>query len=129
MLFPSVSIGLQYKNCRARSTPASKARRVIPSYATSGLCFYSTGYRTARRNLALKTASPPAASLAFRWGETVPDHTRIWAFRQKLAELGLDKKLFEEFNRQIEAQGLLVIKGTLIDAVIIKSRGQGAQSR
>ena len=46
-----------------------------------------------------------AASLAFRWGEKVPDHTRIWAFRQKLAELGLDKKLFEEFNRQIEVQG------------------------
>ena len=69
----------------------------------------------------MKTASPSAASLAFRWGGKVPDHTRIWAFRQKLAELGLDKKLFEEFNRQIEAQGLLVKKGTLIDATIIKA--------
>lgn len=53
--------------------------------------------------------------------ETVPDHTRIWAFRQKLAELGLDKKLFEEINRQIEARGLLVKKGTLIDATIVKA--------
>lgn len=53
--------------------------------------------------------------------EKVPDHTRIWAFRQKLAELGLDKALFEEINRQIEAQGLLVKKGTLIDATIVKA--------
>lgn len=53
--------------------------------------------------------------------EKVPDHTRIWAFRQKLAELGLDKKLFEEINRQIEAQGLFVKKGTLIDATIVKA--------
>ncbi len=51
--------------------------------------------------------------------EKVPDHTRIWAFRQKLAELGLDEKLFEEINRQIEAQGLFVKKGTLIDSTII----------
>jgi IS5 family transposase len=53
--------------------------------------------------------------------EKVPDHTRIWAFRQKLAEHGLDKQLFEEINRQIEAQGLLVKKGTLIDATIVKA--------
>jgi len=53
--------------------------------------------------------------------EKVPDHTRIWAFRQKLAEVGLDKKLFEEINRQIEAQGLSVKKGTLIDATIIQA--------
>ena len=51
--------------------------------------------------------------------EKVPDHTRIWAFRQVLAEYGLDKQLFEEINRQIEAQGLLVKKGTLIDATVI----------
>jgi len=51
----------------------------------------------------------------------VPDHTRLWAFRQKLAELGLDKSLFEEINRQIEAQGLFVKKGTLIDATIVKA--------
>src|SRR5208282_2452411 len=40
---------------------------------------------------------------------------------QKLAEVGLDKKLFEEINRQIEAQGLSVKKGTLIDATIIQA--------
>lgn len=66
--------------------------------------------------------------------EKVPDHTRIWAFRQALAEHGLDKQLFEEINRQIEAQGLLVKKGTLIDATILKAavkppKGDTARAR
>jgi transposase, IS5 family len=59
--------------------------------------------------------------------EKVPDHTRIWAFRQKLAGLGLDKKLFEEINRQIEAQGLFVKKGTLIDATIIPAAAKASK--
>jgi IS5 family transposase len=59
--------------------------------------------------------------------EKIPDHTRIWAFRQKLAELGLDKSLFEEINRQIEAQGLFVKKGTLIDATIVKAAAKAPQ--
>ena len=60
--------------------------------------------------------------------ETVPDHTRIWAFRQTLAELGLDKKLFEEINRQIEARGLFVKKGTLIDATVVKAAAKPPQA-
>jgi transposase, IS5 family len=59
--------------------------------------------------------------------QSVPDHTRIWAFRQKLAELGLDKALFEEIARQIEAQGLFVKKGTLIDATIVKAAAKPAK--
>jgi len=53
--------------------------------------------------------------------EKVPDHTRIWAFRQELVELGLYEPLLEEINRQIEAQGLFVKKGTLIDATIVRA--------
>ncbi len=60
--------------------------------------------------------------------ENVPDHTRIWAFRQVLTELGLDKGLLEEIDRQIEAQGLFIKKGTLVEATIVKA-GQGAQRR
>jgi len=53
--------------------------------------------------------------------EKVPDHTRIWAFRQELVELDLCEPLLEEINRKIEAQGLFVKKGTLIDATIVKA--------
>lgn len=51
--------------------------------------------------------------------ETVPDHSSIWRFRQELADRGLSEALFAEVGRQLEARGLLVKKGTLIDATIV----------
>jgi len=50
-----------------------------------------------------------------------PDHSTIWRFRQALAKQGLDVALFEEINRQLDALGLIVRSGTLIDASIIKA--------
>lgn len=49
----------------------------------------------------------------------VPDHTTIWRFRQQLARHGLAERLFEEVNRQLDARGLIIRKGTLIDASIV----------
>lgn len=51
----------------------------------------------------------------------VPDHSTIWRFRQNLASEGLAEKLFEEINRQLDARGLIIRKGTLIDATIVKA--------
>lgn len=53
--------------------------------------------------------------------EHVPDHTTICRFRQQLAAHGLAEKLFAELNRQIEARGLIVKKGTLIDATLVEA--------
>jgi IS5 family transposase len=51
--------------------------------------------------------------------EGVPDHSTIWRFRQQLAEHGLAAAVFEEINRQLDALGLIVRRGTLIDASIV----------
>lgn len=51
----------------------------------------------------------------------VPDHTTIWRFRQELGSHDLAEALFEEVNRQLDARGLIIRKGTLIDATIIKA--------
>lgn len=53
----------------------------------------------------------------------VPDETTLCRFRNKLIELGLDKVLFSEINRQLERVGLKVkeCKGAVIDATIIES--------
>jgi IS5 family transposase len=51
--------------------------------------------------------------------EETPDHSSIWRFRQRLAKLGLDEKLLAEVNRQLDARGLIVKRGTLVDATII----------
>ena len=51
--------------------------------------------------------------------EETPDHSSIWRFRQRLAKLGLDAMLLAEVNRQLDARGLIVKRGTLVDATII----------
>src|SRR5512132_2703835 len=51
--------------------------------------------------------------------EGVPDHSTIWRFRQELAAHGLAEALFEEINRQLDARGLIVRQGTLIDATLL----------
>ncbi len=52
---------------------------------------------------------------------TVPDYTTIWRFRERLIEEGINDKLFEMILSFIEKEGLLLKKGTLIDASIIES--------
>lgn len=53
--------------------------------------------------------------------EGVPDHTTIWRFRQVLERHGLSGALFAEINRQLDARGLILRKGTLIDATLAKA--------
>lgn len=53
--------------------------------------------------------------------ENVPDHSTLWRFRQELARHGLDRALFEEVNRQLAARGLILRRGTLIDATIVQA--------
>jgi len=52
---------------------------------------------------------------------TSPDHTTLCRFRNRLAELGLADKLFGEFERQLDARGLLLKEGTMIDASLIET--------
>lgn len=53
--------------------------------------------------------------------EGVPDHSTIWRFRQELARHDLAEALFAEINRQLDARGLIVRKGTLIDATLLEA--------
>jgi len=48
-----------------------------------------------------------------------PDHASIWRFRQTIDKLGLSAGLLAEVNRQLDALGLVVKRGTLIDATLI----------
>ncbi len=56
----------------------------------------------------------------------VPDHSSIWRFRQHLTEkdeagVSLGERLLAAINRQLDARGLVLKQGTLIDASIVKS--------
>ena len=66
-----------------------------------------------------------------------PDSRTIWLFKQRIAESGKDELVWEELQRQLDAMGLQVKRGTMQDATFIeadpgsskKPRGEGAKTR
>jgi len=54
--------------------------------------------------------------------EAVPDHSTISRFRKQLAGHGLAEELFAEMHRQLDAKGLIVRQGTLIDATLVAAQ-------
>ena len=57
----------------------------------------------------------------FGLDEDTPDHTTFCRFRNDLAAAGLTAKLFEEVNRQLDRLGLVLRRGTLIDATLVEA--------
>ena len=53
--------------------------------------------------------------------QKVPDYTTIWRFKERIAAHGMDKKLHQEFLRQINEKGYSFQKGVLQDATFIES--------
>jgi transposase, IS5 family len=51
--------------------------------------------------------------------EAVPDHTSLNRFRNLLVEAGLYDKLFAELDKQVEAAGVVLKRGTMLDATVI----------
>jgi IS5 family transposase len=54
--------------------------------------------------------------------DPVPDETRICRFRNRLAQAGLGERLFVLLAEQLQAKGLIVRRGSLIDATLIKAQ-------
>jgi transposase, IS5 family len=53
--------------------------------------------------------------------DEVPDHTTICRFRLALIEAGLLEKLFAELDKQLEAAGVILKRGTMLDATVIET--------
>ena len=51
--------------------------------------------------------------------DAVPDHTTLCRFRQRLIASGLLEKLFAELDSQLEAAGMILKRGTMLDATLI----------
>ncbi len=51
--------------------------------------------------------------------DPVPDHSTLSRFRGELTRRGLAEALLAELNRQLDARGLMVKSGTLIDASLV----------
>jgi transposase len=57
----------------------------------------------------------------FGLDDSTPDETTLCRFRGALAERGLAEALFAELNRQLDAKGLVLRAGTLIDATLVEA--------
>ena len=53
--------------------------------------------------------------------EEIPDFTTVWKFKEGLAANDLMDKIFFHILKQIEEKGLILKKGTIVDATIIQS--------
>lgn len=60
----------------------------------------------------------------FSLSDRTPDHSTLWRFRDELTRERLIDKVFEEINRQLETKGLIVKRGTLVDASFMQSPGR-----
>lgn len=61
--------------------------------------------------------------------DSIPDETTICRYRELFSRLGLDKKLFQGFNRQLAEQGLIIGKGTIVDATLKQAQSFGGGRR
>ena len=57
--------------------------------------------------------------------EPTPERTAFVRFRAELVRRGLDRALFEAVTRQLDARGVVVRTGTLVDATLIASASIG----
>jgi len=54
--------------------------------------------------------------------DEVPDHTTLCRFRNRLVGARLLEKLFDELDRQLEAAGVMLKQGTMLDATLIETQ-------
>jgi len=59
--------------------------------------------------------------------DDVPDHSTLWRFRAALAQDGLADRVFGEIVRQLDTKGLVVKRGTLIDASLVAAAARPAR--
>ncbi len=55
------------------------------------------------------------------YNEEIPDFTTIWKFKESLVKMGLMDSIFNGILSRLEAKGLIVRKGTMIDAIVIQT--------
>ena len=51
----------------------------------------------------------------------IPDYSTIWRFRDRLIKAGLLDKIFSEILKQIDDKGLILGKGTIVDATLVQA--------
>lgn len=58
--------------------------------------------------------------LGLHIGETIPDFSSLWRFREALVQSGAALTLFKTFDAQLESQGVFTRTGSIIDATLVE---------
>jgi len=58
--------------------------------------------------------------LGLRIGQTIPDYSTVWRFREALTEAGAAKRLFAHFGEHLAARGVLPQAGIIVDASFVE---------
>ena len=66
----------------------------------------------------------PGSLLGLGFEDGIPDGTTLWLFREKLAQTGLIDKLFDQFDRHLNAKGYIARGGQMVDASIVPAPKQ-----
>jgi len=53
-------------------------------------------------------------------GDRVPDSRTIWLFQENMIRKGLERKIFERFHKYLDALGLFVNEGKIVDASFVE---------
>jgi len=62
-------------------------------------------------------------------GDSIPDETTLVRYRKIFSSLGLDKMLFDGFNKQLDQKHLIVGNGTIIDATIKQAQATPSSNK
>lgn len=54
-------------------------------------------------------------------GDSTPDHSTYSNFRKELEKKGIAETIFREINKQLEDEGRIIKKGTIVDATLIEA--------
>jgi IS5 family transposase len=66
--------------------------------------------------------------LGLRLEDATPDHSTLWRFREALRKRHIDEAVFAELDRQLTRRGLIVKRGTLVDATLVQAQGRRPDS-
>lgn len=62
--------------------------------------------------------------VGINFNNEIPDFTTLWRFKESLLEHQILDKIFDLILEQLDREGLILKRGTLVDATIIKSKNR-----
>lgn len=62
--------------------------------------------------------------VGINWNNEIPDFTTLWRFKEALIQHKLSDKIFDLIQQQLEEKGLILKRGTIVDATIIESKNK-----